>query len=353
MGLKDEDKKLKTEDFDDQYKIHYYAKEYDQSGKDDVCSIVVFEKLENYDDTSVIIYNGGVGGVADDKNYRSQAREIKKDDELTDEEKEAVDALKVKGKKFEGFDLSFRESLTHDEVVQNLKRFVNFLGSRCPKYVVTQSWDKIHLLAPDSEGKKIKSCTTANHLINQDEALAKVGAPEGLTKYLMGTSMGSRNCMALLYHDYKNELKTYERAFLNDPMVSLGDWGSSIIFEVIAKLGDVGTALTRWMMQANLHTHEWAEMTPLGINAKQMLSWCPVLISSNTEGMFKFYPVHNAILLVAHDMGVDNLYHVISPTPHSYMPSKYVSDWLIPAESVPGPDDGDPLQTRSQKIQNN
>jgi len=341
MGLKKEDLLLKTEDFDDDFKIHYYAKEYGKRGKDGECRIVIFEKLKDYDENAAIIYNGGAGGVADDKNYRKQAKEISKDDQLTDKEKEAADVLEARGKKFEDFDLSFRESLTHDEIVQNIRRFVEFLGDRCPKHIVTQSWSKFHLLAPDSEGKEIKSCTTANHLINQDDALAKVGAPAGLTKYLMGTSMGSRNCMALLYHDWKHGLKTYERAFLNDPMVSLGDWGSSIIFEVIAKLGDIGTALTRWMMQANLHTHEWAEMTPLGKNSSQMLAWCPVLISSNTEGMFQFYPVHNALMRNAEDMGANQIEQVSSPTPHSYMPSLHVAKWLIPPPVVAPPEPED------------
>lgn len=339
MGLKDEDLKLKTEDFDDQFRVHYYAKEYGKRGRDGECRIVVFEKLKDYDDTSCIIYLGGAGGAADAGNYDDQAKELKKDDQIKDDPgtDARADALEARGEKFEGFDLSFREALTHDEIVQHLKRFVNFLGNRCPKYIVSQSWDTFHILTHDAEGKEIKSATTANHLINQDEALAKAGAPKGLTKYLMGTSMGSRNCMALLYHDYKNGLTTYKRAFLNDPLVSLGDFGSSIILEIIAQLGDIGTALARWLLEKNLHTHEWAEMTPLGISSSQMLAWCPVLISSNLEGMFRFYPVHNALMRVAWDMGANQIEQVSSPTPHSYMPSKYVANWLIPPPVVAPP----------------
>ena len=332
--MKDEEKQLRTdEDFDELFKLHYYGLEMEGHKRNDQIRISIFEHKGECDETKAIVHlHGGTSPVEEDV-YRDEAKEIKKDDEYDEETQKALyDALRERGKRFDKYDTSFRESRKYENATDSWHRLVKELGPKCPKYCVAVSWGPFYILAPDLQGKKYKSATTNIHNGLVREALEKVGALGIEEKWLLSHSMGGMSAFSLLHTEAKSVLlgvdREYAKCFIGDGLVFPGDMKASPFVELLLTL-DPARVASRIISELMLYETEWREINPMGRNAGLMKLWPPVLLHSNTEGMWPFSAKHEEIKRVSMVVGAHQVHHHKSPTTHSYLAAEVVKDFLV------------------------
>lgn len=334
MSLRDEELQMKTEDFNDEYIIHYKKVALPvASGRDEEAAVTVFEKKKDFDSNVAAVFNHGATSIADKKIYKDEAKEIAKDEELSDaEQKELSDKLEDRGERYDEMPLSYIESRKYESAADSWHRMRYHLGNNHPQFTVSVSFGTkgLYILAPDKKGKKIENATVSMHNKIADEALVEVGSSHN-ELWSLSHSMGGLNSLACLMDQAKNkkpnEHGRISKAVLVDMLLFPGDMNASALLEFFLK-GNVSSVLARYIVQTMLYETEWRETNPLGKNFLKLLDFPPTFLHSNTESMWKFDVKHNEIIEVVNEIGATQFVHSSTPTSHSYMPGKRIAEFL-------------------------
>lgn len=332
MKLKDEEKELKTEDFDEEFKIHTYKREYEaKRGRDEVIHITVFEKKKDFDPSKAFGYQHGATAPADEDAFRVEAKELRKDRGLSKEKRNKLaDELEDRGERYDKFDISFRESREHENAVESLHRMVYHLGDKCPQFTFSITWGEFWLYAPDSEGKLYESCTVDNYHKLLDEAVELVGAKPS-EFWSLGHSMGGLNQMILAWHQAKFNTSRYSKMFIADGILFPGDFNESRIGELLLSQLNFARVVIRMLAEFTLYEHEWKIVNPMGHSAHtEMLlnKWPDTLLHVNGESIFPTKAKNFELWTVAKEMGSTKIKLLKTPTTHSYMPALAMKDFF-------------------------
>lgn len=320
---------MNTTDFDQDFKLHYYTKDIEiDRGPDEEVHVSIFEKQGKCNDNSAIVFLHGARGIADYDAYDAEADEIERDDELDQEERrQRAKDRRARGRKYDGYCLSFRENTRYETSASNWRRFSRLMGEEHPKYVVAPTWGDFWLLAADKRGKRKKSTTVNNFNEIVEDALQKVGASEVKALYLLSHSMGGLNAMILMHHQAMHSTGVYEKVFIGDGLLFPGEYRQPLLEELLVTFRP-GRVLARILAEMNLYEHEWHTVNPIGENAYLLTRWPPTLLHSNTEGMFRFFPKHNELMRIADSVGKHRIQHLKTATSHAYIDAGALKDFL-------------------------
>lgn len=328
--IKKEELTLRTEDFDDEFKMHFWAEElHVDRGSNEEVRTTVFEHKGDCDSTKTFVMLHGATAPVKASEFRKNARDIERDKEYKKElAKRMGKDLRERGELFDKYDTSFRESRRWENATDNWLRCVDKLGAKCPKWIVSISWGDFWILTHDQKGMDEQTCTVDKWKELILSALEKVGANVDVY-WLISHSMGGLSSFQYLYHSVKNKRPFFDKVVINDGLLFPADIGGSYIIEALGSLGALGGVASRILVELNLYEHEFQESKPTGRHYPYMINWPPVLLQTNTESMFPFSAKHTELYRIAKSIGANQIHLLTAPCTHSYFDAGAIADFLV------------------------